>query len=211
MAYPGNLFALVARDRHFKSRTNEVMETKMEDRVEDDLGCDARRVRGKPRRRPSPQASTTSSTESSLAAGRKPRSVHALSCQSYQSFESYQSHRARGAKERPTPPPSEYGDRTDTRSSTDMDTTRGKDEAPDHQSEDRTLESDAVRDTVLLCGISATIRLPVEIVRRILGSATKAFVRTSTPIYGPTSARVRLRTVSLTVSLHHRWTQQRNF
>ena len=149
MAYPGNLFALVARDRHFKSNTNSAMETKMEDHVRDDF---TRRVRGKHGRRLNRQASYTP-TENSLAAGGKPRSVHALalsrelrSCQSYKSVQSYQSHLAHGAMERATPPPSKYDDHADTRSSTDMDTIRGTDEAPDHQSEDRTIESDAVRD-----------------------------------------------------------------
>lgn len=151
MAYPGNLFALVARDRHYKSHTNSAMETKMEDRVQEDLGCGTRRVKGKHGRRSHHQASPAS-TEISFAARGKPRSMHALalsrelrSCQSYKSVQPYKSPQARGAKERATPPPSEYGDRTDTRSSTDMDTTRGTDEAPDHQSEDRTIESDAVR------------------------------------------------------------------
>ena len=121
----------------------------MEHHVEDDLGCSTRRVRGKHGRKPT----NTTSTENSLAAGGKPRPVHepALSrelhsCQSYQSVQLYQSHQ--GANER-EPPPSEYDDHTgDTCGSMDMGRTRGTDEVPDHQSEDRTSESDAVRHTV---------------------------------------------------------------
>ena len=161
MSYPGNLFALVARDLHKKSYTNSAMEIKMENHLlinnhqdhEDDQdrqgsGGTRPRIRGKRGRRSSQASNVSADNSFATSVGKTISNVQALRALS--SRELLSSRQARGTKgwKQWATPPSEYGDRTassmDTRN-TDMDAPRGTDEASNCRSEDKTLESDTVR------------------------------------------------------------------